>query len=207
MKDYVALSKKHFDNQAAEYDQRDTAYYSKYPKISCKDVAERLQDVPYVNLLDVGCGTGYLLELLRKQKAAEYHGLDLSPEMLKAARKKFGDDVVLVEGVADNLPYEDNTFDVVTCVQSFHHYPNPDKAMLEAYRVLKPRGLYILSDTGLGGIGGWIYNHILFPIMKSGDYHTDNKDGIAKRMEKNGFRIQKSYNITKPIYTVIGRKE
>lgn len=207
MKDYVELSKKHFDSQASEYDARDTAYYSKYPKISCKDVADRLKGVSYEMLLDVGCGTGYLIELLKKQKEADYHGLDLSPEMLKAAKKKFGNDVVLIEGVADKLPYGDNAFDVVTCIQSFHHYPDPDKAMQEAYRVLKKGGLYILSDTGLGGIGGWIYNHLLFPLMKSGDCNTDNKKGIAKRMEKNGFYVQESVSITKTIYTVIGCKK
>lgn len=112
----------------------------------------------------------------------------------------------MVEGVADKLPYEDNTFDIVACVQSFHHYPDPDKAMLEAYRVLKPGGRYILSDTGLGGVGGWFYNHLLLPLMKSGDCNTTNKDGIVKRMEKNVFHVQESYNLTKTIYTVIGRK-
>ena len=77
-----------------------------------------------------------------------------------------------------------NSFDVVTCIQSFHHYPDPDKAMREAFPVLKPGGLYILSDTGVGGISGWFDNHILFPLMNSGDHHTENRHGIARRMEK-----------------------
>lgn len=207
MKNYEALSKKHFDAQAREYDARDTAYYSKYPKISCKDVAERLRSVSYEKLLDVGCGTGYLFELLRSQREAQYHGLDLSPEMLKMAEAKFGSRVTLVEGAADRLPYAENSFDVVTCIQSFHHYPDPDKAMQEAFRVLKPGGLYILSDTGVGGIGGWIDNHILFPLMKSGDHHTENRHGIARRMEKNGFTVLEKQQVKGFIYTVIGRKK
>ena len=206
MKNYEALSKKHFDSQASEYDARETAYYSKYPKISCRDVSERLRSVSYEKLLDVGCGTGYLFELLIAQREAEYHGLDLSPEMLKMAESKFGGRVALVEGAADRLPYADHSFDVVTCIQSFHHYPDPDKAMQEAFRVLKPGGLYILSDTGVGGIGGWIDNHILFPLMKSGDHHTENRHGIARRMEKNGFTVEEKQQIKGFIYTVIGRK-
>ena len=64
MKDYEALSKKHFDGQAAEYDQRDTYYYSQNGKISCRDIAEQIKNVPYEALLDVGCGTGFLIDLL-----------------------------------------------------------------------------------------------------------------------------------------------
>ena len=189
MKNYEALSRKHFDSQASEYDARETAYYSKYPKISCRDVCERLRSVSYTKLLDVGCGTGYLFELLLAQREAEYHGLDLPPEMLKMAKAKFNGRVALVEGSADRLPYADDSFDVVTCIQSFHHYPDPDKAMQEVFRVLKSGGFYILSDTGVGGIGGWFDNHILFPLMKSGDHHTENRHGIAHRMEKNGFTV------------------
>ena len=207
MKNCEALSRKHFDSQASEYDARETAYYSKYPKISCLDVSKRLRSVSYAKLLDVGCGTGYLFELLLAQREAEYHGLDLSSEMLKMAEAKFNGSVVLVEGVADRLPYADDSFDVVTCIQSFHHYPDPDKAMQEAFRVLKPGGLYILSDTGVGGIGGWFDNHILFPLMKSGDHHTENRHGIARRMEKNGFTVLEKQQVKGFIYTVIGRKE
>ena len=44
MKDYEALSKKHFYGQAAEYDRRDTYYYSQNGKISCKDIAEQIRE-------------------------------------------------------------------------------------------------------------------------------------------------------------------
>ena len=37
------------------------------------------------------------------------------------------DTVAIVQGYADSLPYDDNSFDIVTCIQSFHHYPDPDK--------------------------------------------------------------------------------
>ena len=88
MKDYEALSKKHFDGQAAEYDQRDTYYYSQNGKISCRDIAEQIRALPYESLLDVGCGTGFLIDLLTRQKAARYFGLDLSDEMIRVAQEK-----------------------------------------------------------------------------------------------------------------------
>ena len=52
--------------------------------------------------------------------------------------------------------------------------------MLEAKRVLKPGGLYILFDPGIGGISAWIDNHILFKLVKSGDCHTKTAKGLRK---------------------------
>ena len=206
MKDYEALSKKHFDAQAPEYDQRDTVYYSREGKISCRDIAAILKDTAYADLLDVGCGTGFLLDLLSKQRVAHYAGLDLSPEMIRMARQKDIPGAELTEGSADRLPFPDESFDIVTCSQSFHHYPYPENAMREAKRVLKPGGLYILSDTGIGGIGAWIDNHILFKLMKSGDCHTTNRRGIERMMADAGFTVINSRQIKGMIYTVTGRK-
>ena len=206
MKDYEALSRKHFDAQAAEYDARDTVYYSREGKISCRDLAERLKDVPYADLLDVGCGTGFLLDLLAKQRDARYCGLDLSENMVNVAKGKDIPGAAFTVGSADRLPWPDASFDVVTCSQSFHHYPYPDAAMAEALRVLRPGGLYLLSDTGIGGLGGWIDNHILFRLARSGDCHTTNRKGIARMMERAGFEVVDSRQLRRFIYTVTGRK-
>ena len=206
MKDYEALSKKHFDGQAAEYDQRDTYYYSQNGKISCRDIAEQIRAFPYESLLDVGCGTGFLIDLLTRQKATRYFRLDLSDEMIRVAQEKEIPGASFTVGSADRLPYPGGSFDIVTCSQSFHHYPYPEKAMLEAKRVLKPGGLYILSDTGIGGLGAWIDNHILFKLARSGDCRTTNRHGIEKLMTNTGFTVTDSRQIKGMIYTVTGRK-
>ena len=207
MKDFEALSRKHFDRQAAEYDQRDTYYYSQNGKISCRDIAQQIRTVPYEALLDVGCGTGFLLDLLVVQKAARYSGLDLSEEMIRVAKGKAIPGAEFVAGSADKLPYPDESFNIVACSQSFHHYPYPEKAMREAWRVLKNGGLYILSDTGIGGVGAWIDNHILFKLTTSGDCHTTNRKGIEKMMVGAGFTVVDSRQIKGMIYTVTGKKE
>jgi len=78
--------------------------------------------------------------------------------------------------------------------------------MLEAKRVLKPGGLYILFDPGIGGISVWIDNHILFKLVKSGDCHTKNRKGIEKMMEAAGFTVTDSRQIKGMLYTVTGKK-
>ena len=127
--------------------------------------------------------------------------------MICVAKGKVIPGAEFVSGSADKLPYPDESFDIVTCSQSFHHYPYPEKAMQEAMRVLPPRGLYILSDTGIGGIGAWIDNHILFKLATSGDCHTTNRKGIEKMMEDAGFTITDSRQIKRMIYTVTGKKK
>ena len=206
MKDFEELSRKHFNKQAPIYDMTNTTYYSKFPKISCRHAAEYLKDYAYDSLLDVGCGTAYMFELLAKQKSAAYFGLDLSDEMLRVAQDKNIPNTTYVLGTASKLPYEDNSFDVVTCIQSFHHYPDPNSAMKEAWRVLKAGGIYLLSDTGVGGLMGWLETLIVFNLMKSGDHHTANKNGIAKMMVKNGFQVMDKTQLTGFVYTVIGKK-
>ena len=207
MKDYEALSKKHFDAQSAVYDETDTPLYSKYPKISCGDTAKRLRGMNFGKLLDIGCGTGYLIDLLIPgHPDSEFCGLDLSPEMLKVAKKKLGDKAELTEGSALSLPFGSDIFDVVTCIQSFHHYPDPAAAMAEAFRVTSPGGMYILSDTGCEGVMAWLENHIVLPLAKTGDYRASSKDEIASLMQSAGFRVTVCEKIDRFIYTVIGVK-
>ena len=207
MKDYTQESRNHFNKQAAVYDRNRSFYYSGTAKESCRDAQQFLSPIPFHTLLDVGCGTGFLIDQLAKTKDAEYFGLDISENMLNVAKAKNIPNALFTQSSADRLPYKDNFFDVVTCIQSFHHYQNPDKAMQEVFRVLRPGGLYLLSDTGVGGLGAWIDNHILFKLLKSGDCHTENKKAIEKRMAQNGFTRIESRQLKWFIYTVIGHAE
>lgn len=198
-------SQKWFDNQAPIYDKTETMEYSKNPKISCKDVKKFLEEIEYNNLLDVGCGTGYLFEILDNSNA-NFYGLDLSEKMLEVARNKNIPNTEYIQATAEKLPYEDESMDVVTCIQSFHHYPYPNEAIQEVYRVLRPGGYYILSDTGIGNPLAFIFNKIIYPRMHSGDCNIGNRKSIEKRMKESNFSIYSSKQLTKLIYTVIGKK-
>ncbi|MBR1454099.1 MAG: class I SAM-dependent methyltransferase [Lachnospiraceae bacterium] len=207
MKDYEALSKKHFNNQAYEYDSNNSYYYSKEGKISSYHIEEYLKNKTFNSLLDVGCGTGFLIDLLSNEhKNAEFYGLDLSDKMIEVANSKRIKNSTFMVGKSNELPYDDEYFDIVVCSQSFHHYPYQDEAVKEAYRVLKKDGIYILSDSGVGGLGAWIDNNIIFKLLPSGDCKVTNKKGIEKILERHKFQIIESEKLTWMVYCVVGKK-
>lgn len=96
-------------------------------------------------LLDMGCGTGFILSLARKH-FKELVGVDITPAMLKKARIKFEGNqknikIKLIEASTDDLPFKDNYFDVVTGYSFLHHLSSLTPTLKEAYRVLKNGGV------------------------------------------------------------------
>lgn len=96
-------------------------------------------------VVDVGCGTGVVaLEAARHVGAGRVIGFDLSPEMLEFARQQCAaageDRVTFRQGDAENLGIEDASVDVVFSLYALLHFPNPDKATREMWRMLKPGG-------------------------------------------------------------------
>lgn len=97
--------------------------------------------------LEVAVGTG--LNLPHYSGDVRLTGIDLSPEMLSIARKRaaeLGTDVDLREGDAHRLPFEEASFDTVLCTYSLCNIPDPQRAVEEMRRVLKPDGRLILVD-------------------------------------------------------------
>ncbi|MCX5857324.1 MAG: methyltransferase domain-containing protein [Deltaproteobacteria bacterium] len=89
-------------------------------------------------LLDVGCGTGEHLLLFRR-KGCDVTGIDPSPDMLKLAGEKLGNRADFHLGCAEDLPFSDNEFDIVTLITSLEFTSDPDRAISEAIRVCRGR--------------------------------------------------------------------
>jgi len=148
MDDLEKQSVEQFNTWSKDFDQkRFLPFY-----FSNKAVLKTLNPQHGSSILDVGCGTGILLQQLRQLgKGLNLYGMDIAPEMVKVARAKFGKSVELRQGSANSLPYGDNSFDYVTCATSFHHYPNPDNSLREMFRVLKLGGKLVLLDPFTNG--------------------------------------------------------
>ncbi len=137
-------SKKSFDRQAEVYDD---SRYGAHARLQYNSILYRIREVAASNLLDVGCGTGEMLKLLNDiNPQMELTGIDISAKMLEKAKFKLNGKACLILGDAEKLPFKNNSFDVVICNDSFHHYPSPISVLCEFYRVLKPGGFLLISD-------------------------------------------------------------
>lgn len=96
-------------------------------------------------VLDLGCGTGRGIKHLYDFKAAEVCGVDVSEKMIAIAQKKFKT-TKFVLADSENLPFEDESFDVVTALYLIVHIGDLRKTFDEAFRVLKKGGIFILSN-------------------------------------------------------------
>ena len=188
-RDYKSESQREFDKVAPNYD-KNSAFYYRLTRWCDDAVIDRIGkiDQPFERILDIGCGTGVLLHKLSLcYPKVQFDGLDLSDQMIAQAKAKSLQNVTLIQGDAENPPYPDDTFDVLMCTSSFHHYPNPQQAIQAFYRILKPGGLLILCDMALPTPIRFLANKIWFRIIRSGDVHTYSKTEIESILADQHF--------------------
>jgi len=104
-------------------------------------------------VLDVGTGSGFAAILLARVigPSGRVYSIDPSESVLNIAFNRIREEglnkiVILRKARVEELPFQDNFFDRVTSVMSFHHFSDPVKGLKEMYRVLKPDGILVIVD-------------------------------------------------------------
>src|SRR3954470_20576954 len=136
-----------YDRLAGDYDRRWATYNARSlallrPYVSGKSLG---------SVLDVACGTANLLPRLAEWAGSirRYTGVDVSREMLRAARPKLAATSIpatLEAADAAALPFSAARFDTVVSASALHDFPEPERALGEARRVLRPGGRLLLLD-------------------------------------------------------------
>jgi len=149
---------------------------------------------PNMDVLDLGCGTGTLTVMLKQAAPlANITGLDGDPQVLSIAQNKAAQgnsNIQWVQGLAFDLPYPDQTFDVVVSSLVIHHLTASDKlrAFQEVSRVLHPGGWFRIVDFGPPFSP---FTRLQSDVMKNLEEAADNFAGrILPWLEKAGFHAQ-----------------
>ncbi|MCP4686210.1 MAG: methyltransferase domain-containing protein [bacterium] len=133
-----------FDSLAAEWDLMFTA--EDLERLS--HVVDKLVVTEGMDILDLGCGTGILFDLLRRRVGSSgmVTGVDFSIQMAQKAHRNFPfDNVSVVDADARNLPFAESTYDMAVSFAAFAHFSDKKRALSEIDRVLKPgAAFYIL---------------------------------------------------------------
>lgn len=167
----------------------DASYDGRFVRCMYREVVRRAVSLPGDRVLDLGCGNGNLIRMLREVKRASCWGADLSPQMIREAGKNLGDKVNLAVADAAALPYGDGQFDIVICNASFHHYTEPERAVEEIRRVLRTGGTLILGDPTIPGrLARKLLNRAVHK-RDSGDYKIYGKTEITSLFAARGFRV------------------
>lgn len=146
MNSQVNTKRQLFDLWALSYDW---LFPSVFYQAIHKRLGEYVQLPNSAHVLDLGCGTGRLLDRLANQfPDLQGTGVDFSTQMLAQARRRnrHHPRLIFVQGNAEALPFATEQFDAVFNTFSFLHYPHPETVFAEVSRVLRPGGNFYLVD-------------------------------------------------------------
>ena len=155
--------------------------------ISLKRVRMKLAPpIQGMNVLDVGCGTGSDLKLYH-QAGCNVSGVDLSPAMLKVARRKFGGSANFKLCDAAVMPFQNESFDLVLSTYTLHEMPHEHRPAIiqEMIRVVKKDGRILLTDFSPSPYSfpiGWIHRTsiLIFEIIAGREHFNNGLDFIAR---------------------------
>jgi ubiquinone/menaquinone biosynthesis C-methylase UbiE len=185
-RDFKGRSRAAFDRQARDYD---SARYGRHARRLHDDVMAAVGTFDFADVLDVGCGTGTTLAaILAAHPGVRVCGIDLSPQMIAVARERLGDGADVRVADAEHLPLAAGSVDLVTCVDSLHHYPDPGAALREMHRVTRPGGGLVLGEWRAAAPFRQLLNW-LFPRMPEGDVRIYTAADLTRLAEAAGYRV------------------
>jgi len=171
------------------------------------------------NIIDLACGPAFLLmEIQKKIPNVSLLGIDSSEKMLSHAKLKIEQygvqNIEFKQGMAESIPIEDNSISVVTCLNSFHDFQDPKKALSEIYRILKNEGILILKDKNPNYPKWKMKIHFYFLRFKmskerskryyKSSHHWINPQELDKWMKELNFKV--SFTSRSVDYIVVGQK-
>jgi ubiquinone/menaquinone biosynthesis C-methylase UbiE len=153
--EYAKLNEEMWDLRAETWFDRRFSVQSRYLRWMQGKLVSLLELGWNPRFLDLGCGPGWAVRYAASlaDGRGEFYGVDISAKMIEKAEAGSASyrNVHFRKANAEELPFDNDFFDLVICSNSFHHYFSPDMVLREVYRVLKLSGrIYVLDITADG---------------------------------------------------------
>jgi ubiquinone/menaquinone biosynthesis C-methylase UbiE len=199
-------TRKLFDRWASTYDRgvQQTLMFGPVHE-AVLDAFEALGAAPGA-VLDVGCGTGRMLEsAARRWRGARLTGVDVSAAMVAAARRKHEGDArfTFEEGDASELRLTPASFDATFSTMSFHHWGDQPAGLRGISRGLRSGGLFVLADVDLPFVA------LLSPLFeRAAGAHFRGPSAIERLLEQAGFAVvsRRRFRAVSPVQLFVARK-
>jgi SAM-dependent methyltransferase len=154
-----------------------------------------------LKILDVGCASGYLLDLFRHDGWAAV-GVELSPAAVDFARRTL--DLQVLQGGFLEAPLPPNEFDLVTMFHVIEHLPEPGAAVEKAYRLLRDKGILFLETPNWDGLGALVRGRHWSHYIPPEHLNYFGPGSLERLLRSNGFQHMQAATFTPPILVGIG---
>jgi ubiquinone/menaquinone biosynthesis C-methylase UbiE len=185
--EYKERSKSYFDEMSSDYSNA----LGKYTEPMHSALIKELEGENFKTLLDVGCGNGLFLSMVLNKFDVEVSGIDISSGMIEKSKELLDGRADLKVGDSEHLPWNDRSFDIVTCIASFHHYSNPELVLKEMKRVLRKGGILMIADPFTPNNPLRLFANILIKFSKSGDVRIYSQKEMHELLENGWFNLTK----------------
>jgi ubiquinone/menaquinone biosynthesis C-methylase UbiE len=193
-------AKRKFDRWAARYERDRRSRFNARPQ---REALEALDLLPTDRFLDVGCGTGAAV----REAAATVEravGIDLSERMIERAEELAVEvpEAEFVVGDSERLPFPDGAFTAILCSASFHHYPDPARALAEMARVLAADGRLVLADGTADLRAARVVDWFLRRFDRS-HVRLYRSDELRALVTRAGFDVQTVHHLREGGYAIV----
>lgn len=180
-------------------------------KRRARKIIEQLNPTHSEKIIDLGCGTGYYLFLLSNLPVKlNLTGLDNDRRAMQEAKDSlFDKDIKFVSGDLHKMPFKDQSFDKAVISEVLEHVEDDEKVLKEIYRILKPKGVLVISVPSINYPLFWdpinfllqhLFNtHIkegFFSGLWSGHLRLYQLDDLKRKFEKAGFNVEIAEELT-----------
>src|SRR3989344_4123684 len=202
LKNSLEAAQKEFENEPMKdfYNNKIAGYPS---RLRVNRIIKELGDIRGKKVLDIGCEAGFISLKILKKQPSDLYAIDIIDKAInefkeKLKNRKYNTNIVIKKAFLQEIPFQENFFDVAVCTEVIEHAPNIAKGFDEMARVLKKGGLLFLTFPNEK------LRKKVYPIVKLLGVNTDiekevtlfeyNPKDIIKLLKKN-FIIKKFYRL------------